>query len=77
MFKTALFDGAINEKCRVSSPGIWHPRQKKLLMPGGQPGRRRGVGEGGCWAQLELTDALSLVFFRLLCCVGDIKLLRS
>ena len=48
-----------------SSPpqGIWqlkspHPREfaiqdKKMLMPGGQPGR----GRGG-WAQVELTDAL-------------------
>ena len=76
MFKMALFDCAVNEKCcsvdRVwssclffSSPpwgnwqlegphlrGIFHPRQKKLLMPGDQPGR------GGVCAQLELTDAL-------------------
>ena len=26
-------------------PGICHPRQKKMLMPGGQPGR--GLGAGG------------------------------
>ena len=32
--------------------GICHPRQKKLLIPGGKP------GGGGGWAQLELTDAL-------------------
>ena len=30
-------------------PGICHPRRKKMLMPGGQPGGGR--------AQLELTDA--------------------
>ena len=29
------------------SPGIWHPRQKKLLMPEGQPGGGRGVGGAG------------------------------
>ena len=34
-------------------PGICHPRQKKMLMPGGQP------GGGGRWAQVELTDALA------------------
>ena len=28
-------------------PGICHPRQKKCLMPGGQPGGRRGLGAGG------------------------------
>ena len=33
---------------------ICHPRQKKVLMPGGQP----GGGGRGRWAQLELTDAL-------------------
>ena len=31
-------------------PGICHPRQKNMLMSGGQP--------GGDWAQVELTDAL-------------------
>ena len=31
-------------------PGICHPRQKKMLKPGGQP--------GGCWAKVELTGAL-------------------
>ena len=39
------------------SPGIYHPRQKKMLMPGGQPG---GGGGGGGWVQLELTGALRL-----------------
>ena len=29
-----------------------HPREKKMLIPGGQP------GGGGAWAQVELTDAL-------------------
>ena len=33
-------------------PGTCHPRQKQMLMPGGQP------GGGGAWAQVELTDAL-------------------
>ena len=61
----ALFDCAINEKCcsvdgglgicplfSSPPPGICHPRQKKMLMPGGR------AGEGGNgWAQLELTDA--------------------
>ena len=28
-------------------PGICHPRQKKCLMPGGQPGGGRGLGAGG------------------------------
>ena len=61
MFKTALFDCSINEKCcsvdRVrgicprfsSSPYL---RQKKMLIPRGQP----DGGRGG-WAQVELTDA--------------------
>ena len=40
--------------CQLKSP---HPRKfaiqgKKMLIPGGQPGRR-------AWAQVELTDALS------------------
>ena len=39
-------------------PGICHPRQKKLLMPGDQPGGGGGGGGAGGWAQLELTDAL-------------------
>ena len=34
-------------------PGICHPRQKKMLMPGGQ------LGGGWGWAKLELADALS------------------
>ena len=44
-------------------PGICHPRQKKCIMPGGQP------GEGG-WAQVELTDAYLFFFsfsFPVLC----------
>ena len=43
------------DSSRVPTPGICHPRQKKMLMPGGQPG-----GRGVAWAQLELTDALGL-----------------
>ena len=52
MLKMALLDCAINEKCcsfdgrtaglfdssRVPSSGICHPKQKKMLMPWGQPG---------------------------------------
>ena len=57
MFKTALFDCTINEKCcSVDGGRGTHPtagnlpsKAKKNLMPGGQPG-------GG--AQMELTDAL-------------------
>ena len=33
------------------TPGNLPSRAKNMLMPGGQP------GEGGGWAQLELTDA--------------------
>ena len=62
MFKTALFDWAINEKCcsvdgrtegfdssGVTTPGNLPTKAKKLVMPGG-----RG------WAQLELNDALQM-----------------
>ena len=56
MFKTALFDCTINEKCcSVDGGRGTHPtagnlpsKAKKNLMPGGQPGG----------AQMELTDAL-------------------
>ena len=56
MLKTEPFDCAINKKfCSVDGGrDICHSRQKKMLMPGGQPG-------GGCWAQGELTDALVAV----------------
>ena len=72
MFKTPLFDCAINEKCslvvltedgafallfrphpggfdssRVPIPGICHPRQKKMLMPGVSPGGGGGAGRSG------------------------------
>ena len=58
MFKTALFDCTINEKCcSVDGGRGTHPtagnlpsKAKKNLMPGGQP--------GGGGAQMELTDAL-------------------
>ena len=43
------------ESSRVPTPGNLPPKAKKMLMPGGQPGT--GGGEGGRWAQLELTDA--------------------
>ena len=72
MFKTAVFDCAIHEKCcsvdggrdicplfssphpagfdssRVPTPGNCHPRQKKMLMLGGQPG-----GGGGLTVELN------------------------
>ena len=58
MFKTALFDYTINEKCcSVDGGRGTHPtagnlpsKAKKNLMPGGHP--------GGGGAQMELTDAL-------------------
>ena len=37
--------------------GYLPSKAKKMLMPGGQPGGWEGGG-GGCWTQLELTDAL-------------------
>ena len=37
---------------RVPTPGNLPSKAKKMLIPGGQPGRR-------AWAQVELTDALS------------------
>ena len=40
------------DSSRVPPPGNLPSKVKKILMPGGQP------GEGGGWAQLELTDAL-------------------
>ena len=36
--------------------GYLPSKAKKMLMPGGQPGGWEGGG--GCWTQLELTDAL-------------------
>ena len=43
------------DSSRVPTPGNLTSKAKKMLMPGGQPGK-----EGGGWAQVELTDALSL-----------------
>ena len=40
------------DSSRVPTPGNLPSKAKKMLIPGGQPGRR-----GGRWAQLELTDA--------------------
>ena len=64
MLKMALFDCVINEKCcsvffvptlagnltaqESPPPRICHPRQKKMLMPGGQPGAGAG-GAGRRW----------------------------
>ena len=41
------------DSSKVPTPGICHPRQKKMQVPRGQP-----EGEGG-WAQVELTDTLN------------------
>ena len=38
---------------RVPTPGNLPSKAKKMLIPGGQPGKG-----GGAWAQMELTDAL-------------------
>ena len=70
MFKTALFDCAINEKCcsvdggrgicplfSSPPPGICDPRQKKCQCSG------VSLGGGGRWAQLELTDAFLVILF--------------
>ena len=46
------------DSSRVPTPGNLPSKAKKMLMPGGQP--RGGLGGGSCWAQLELTDALSI-----------------
>ena len=77
MFKTALFDRAISEKCcRVDRgqgicpqfrptpgdltaqesppPGICHPRQKKMLLPGGQP-------EGGGLDAAGIDSCISII----------------
>ena len=40
------------DSSRVPTPGNLSSRAKKMLMPGGHPGRG-----GGGWAQVELTDA--------------------
>ena len=42
------------DSSKLPTPGNLPSKAKKMLMPGGQP----GMG-GGCWVQLELTDALS------------------
>ena len=41
------------DSSRVPTPGNLSSRAKKMLMPGGHPGR----GGGGGWAQVELTEA--------------------
>ena len=72
MFKTALFDCAINKKCCIvdggrgicplfSSPprGIWQlksPHPREFAIQG-KKNANAGVG---VWAQVELTDALLL-----------------
>ena len=42
------------DSSRVPTPGEFAIQGKKMLIPGGQPGR-------GDWAQLELTNALAAV----------------
>ena len=44
---------------RVATPGNLPSKAKKMLIAGGQP------GEGGSWAQVELTDALSIFILML------------
>ena len=44
------------DSSRVPTPENLPSKAKKMLIPGGHPGEG---GEG--WAQVELTDALSLV----------------
>ena len=79
MFKTALFDRAISEKCcridggqgicpqfrphpggidssRIPPSGICHPRQKKMLMPGGQP-EGGGLGAAGIYSYISIICA--------------------
>ena len=51
------------------APG--HPRQNKMLIPGGQPG---GGGEG--WAQLELTDALRVISDVSIVCARKYEMVR-
>ena len=71
MFKTALFDCAINEKCCSvdGGRGICHPREfaiqgpKECKCPGSA--RMGGGAGGGGWAQLELTDALSSLMYSI------------
>ena len=43
-------------------PGICHPRSQKMQMPGVSPDGGRGRG---CWAQLELTNALSFLMYSI------------
>ena len=40
------------DSSRVSTPGNLPSKAKKMLMPGGQPGKG-----GGGWAKVELIDA--------------------
>ena len=72
MFKTALFDCAIEEKCcggnggrgicpLFSSPpwGIWQlmsPHIREFTIQGKKNANARGGARGGGWAQLELTE---------------------
>ena len=54
--------------------GICHPRPKKSVCPGGQPGWGGGGGLGG-WTQLELTDAhIALVNSAVRCNIFVFKL---
>ena len=75
MFKTALFDFAINEECcsvdggrgicsLFSSPpqGIWQlksPHAREFAIQGKKNANAQGSAQGG-WVHLELIDALGL-----------------
>ena len=93
MFKTALFDCAINEKCcsvdggrgicpLFSSPprGIWQlksPHPREFAIQGKKNANARGWARGGRWAQLELTDALWYYLYRSEFCIGSLSSIHS
>ena len=51
------------DSSRVPTPENLPSKEKKILMPGGQPVEGGG---GGNWAQVELTDAYDSCFCLLL-----------
>ena len=76
MFKTALFDCAMNKKCcSVLEDGafalFFRPLpggfdSSRVPTPGNLPSKAKIMlmpGGGGVWAQVELTDALLLSLF--------------
>ena len=72
MFKTTLFDCALNEKCcsvdggrgicslfSPSSRGIWQlksPHPREFAFQGEKNANDANARGGGVWAQLELTE---------------------